>query len=550
MVSIGGGIYGAWLAWDAALRGLTVALVDQGDFGNATSGNSQKIAHGGLRYLQHADFKRMRESIRERSYLLQNAPHLVDPAPFLIPTYGYGLRGKMAMAMALKLNDIISFDRNKNLRPEKQIPNGRILSKEECLWYCPGLDQKGLNGGALFFDGQIYNPERFLLSILLSASNYQADIVNYVKVNGFLQDRNNIYGLSAEDVLTGEKLQVRSRVIANCSGPWLDKVLGLVDNLENEKRMNVFKAVVLGTKQLFKEIAVGVPSVYRYRDEKEIIKKGYRYFFITPWRNFSLVGTFYSPYSGHPDDFEIKGGEICELLNEVNAALPSLKIKREDVFFVNAGLLPRADLGGEKNEIQYEKNYRIYDHEHENGIRGLISVKGVKFTTARDVAEKAIDLVSKKLKKDRDPCRTGTIPIYGGEIEGVENGMEKAIELRAEGITENTIQHLFRTFGSEYRVVFRYGDEDPTLLEPVYEMSPVIKAEVVHGVREEMANKLTDIIFRRTELGTGGYPGDKCLEVCASLMARELGWGTEITGEEVERVKRVFLKRDVKNGAN
>ncbi len=139
---IGGGIYGASVARDAALRGLKVALVEQADFGSATSANSHKIIHGGLRYLQHGDLKRMRESIRERSILLRVAPHLVFPLPVLIPTYRDLLQGKLAMAVALKLNDLIGFDRNRDLEPQKRISRGHVISKAECLRLCPGLDQR------------------------------------------------------------------------------------------------------------------------------------------------------------------------------------------------------------------------------------------------------------------------------------------------------------------------------------------------------------------------------------------------------------------------
>jgi len=137
---VGGGIYGASVARDAAMRGLRVALVDQGDFGSETSANSHKIIHGGLRYLQHGDFKRMRESIRERSNLMRIAPHLVFPMPFLIPIFNNRGKGKSVFFAAMKLNDLVSFDRNQNLPSDKKIPNGRIISKAECLKLCPTLD--------------------------------------------------------------------------------------------------------------------------------------------------------------------------------------------------------------------------------------------------------------------------------------------------------------------------------------------------------------------------------------------------------------------------
>ncbi|MCG8605140.1 FAD-dependent oxidoreductase, partial [bacterium] len=171
---IGAGIYGAWTAWDAAQRGLSVALIDKGDFGAATSSNSLKIVHGGLRYLQHADIKRVRESTAERRTLMRVAPHLIHPMPCVMPTYGHALRGKEVMQTALFLNDLICFDRNRLSDPQKHIPRGRVVSRKECLRLIPGIDETGLSGGALWHDCQLYNSERMLMSILHSAVNVGA----------------------------------------------------------------------------------------------------------------------------------------------------------------------------------------------------------------------------------------------------------------------------------------------------------------------------------------------------------------------------------------
>ena len=156
---VGGGIYGVCTAWDAALRGLSVALVEKGDFGSATSSNSLKIIHGGLRYLQHADLKRVRESTAERRTLMRIAPHLVHPMPCLMPTYGHALKGKEAMAVALFLNDLVCFDRNGLSDPQKHIPRGRVISKKECMSLIPGVNERELSGGALWYDCQLYNSE-------------------------------------------------------------------------------------------------------------------------------------------------------------------------------------------------------------------------------------------------------------------------------------------------------------------------------------------------------------------------------------------------------
>ena len=537
---IGGGIYGAYLAWDAALRGLTVALVDKGDFGNATSANSQKIIHGGLRYLQHANFKRMRESIRERRTLMRSAPHLVYPIPFLIPFYDGLIGGKGIMSLALKLNDLISFDRNWNMVSDKFIPGSHVISRAECLQLCPGLDQTGLSGGVIFYDGQVYNSERLILSVLQSATNAGADLANYIKVTGFIQKGNITTGFRAKDVITGNSLEVQAKIIVNCSGPWTDQVLDLLKTKRYRKRINWFKAVILVTRPLFQKMAVGVPCTQLYRDDDAVINKGYRYFFITPWRNTSLVGTFYTPYDGDPDDFKVTEKDIRDFINEVNAAYPAADIKRQDVYLVYGGLLPNDDRASKSGEIQYAKRYKIYDHEKDDGIPGLISVVGVKYTTARDVAEKTIDLVLKKLGIRAVRCRTEVTPVYGGEIEQYEDFMNLEIQNKPQGMSAEVIRHLISTYGSNYREILQYCENNPAWGQSALNTSPVLQGEIVHGIREEMAQRLGDVIFRRTELGTAGYPGDTCIATCAAIMATELGWDEEKTQREIAEVRATF----------
>ena len=218
---IGGGIYGLFTAWDASLRGLSVALVEKGDFGQGTSSNTLRIIHGGLRYLQHGNIYRMRRSIHERTVFMRIAPHLVHPIPFLIPTYGHGLRGKEILSLALRMGDFIGWDRNCLSDPQKHLPAGRVLSKHECLKLFPGVNQEGLNGGVVYYDSQMYNSERFILSVARSAYDAGAAIANYAEVTEILQDRDGISAVKAKDGLSGDEFECRARVIVNASGPWL-----------------------------------------------------------------------------------------------------------------------------------------------------------------------------------------------------------------------------------------------------------------------------------------------------------------------------------------
>ena len=358
LLIIGGGIYGVCVARDAAFRGLRVLLLEKGDFGHATSSNSHKIIHGGFRYLQHGDLTRMRESIRERSTLVRIAPHLVKPMPFLIPTYQHIGAKKSLLRIALKINDLIAFDRNHNLPESAQFPGSCVISDEQSLELCAVINQSRLTGGAYFFDAQVHDSERLLLSLLQSAHDQGADFLNYVKVSKLLMARGSVVGVQAEDVLNHNPMEIQAKCVINCSGPWLDRFMSLGNVSAIPFRIPLLKAIVLVTNTIVDGVAIGVPSQYSYVDADAIINKGCRYFFITPWRNRSLVGTFQIRYDGSPDDACVTDEEIETQLREMNASLPEARITRNDVQLVNWGLLPRGDVSGPSQRCSIIQAFR------------------------------------------------------------------------------------------------------------------------------------------------------------------------------------------------
>lgn len=536
---IGGGIYGAWAAWDAALRGLSVALVDKGDFGSATSSNTMKIIHGGLRYLQHANFHRMRQSIRERMVLMKIAPHLVHSLPFLMPTYGHFMKGKEIMSFALTMNDLVGFDRNQLEDPEKYLPRGRVISKDECIRLFPGVKEKGLTGGAIWYDCQIYNSERMILSILRSAENAGAALANYVEVTGFLKYESRVMGVKARDVLGKDDLDIRAKVVVNTSGPWVSEILHLLNGNYKNPRILLSKAMnIVVNRQLITKYAVGVSSPFEFKNGDRVVNKGFRLLFITPWREYSLIGTAYLPYGDNPDNLRITEKNIQDFIDDANKAYPAASLKKEDVSFFHGGLLPMDS--SSRGDVILTKQYQIWDHAKVDGIEGLISVVGVKYTTARAVVEKAIDLLSQKLGKKTARCSTKVTPVHGGYIERFSDFLAQETEKSEWQLDTEVIRHLVYNYGSEYPGVLKYINNDSDWKQTIDRSSHVIKAEVVYGIREEMAQKLTDIVFRRTELGTAGNPGETALNACAAIMAKELNWDGSRIRSEIQKVKAVF----------
>jgi glycerol-3-phosphate dehydrogenase len=536
---VGAGIYGATAAWDATLRGLSVALIDKGDFGAATSANSLKIVHGGLRYLQTLDVERMRESIRERRILLHIAPHLVHPLHCVMPTYGYTTKSKTIMRMGMLMNDIISFDRNHRLDPQKRIPLGRIISKRECLRLIPGIDGARVTGGALWTDAQMHSSDRLLLSFVMSAVKAGAQAINYTEAIEFLRKDNRITGVRVKDVFTGENTDIRARVIVNAAGGWIDHGLKPMSGSSSRVRLSTAMNLVINRRVLH-ECAAGIHTPFEYTRSDGSVYHGNRVLFMTPWNRYTLVGTYHLPYNEHPDDLRVTENEIQSFLTEINRGYPGDPIRRDEVSYFHKGFLPMDGIDDKTGEVKLTKHSHIYDHAKEEGIEGLISMAGVKYTTARDVSEKAVNLVFEKLGRKPPKSKSRSSRLVGGEIDRFEDFMAEAEKHPPDGVDTRIVRHLVYHYGSEYKSILAYGKENPKWMEILPGSSEVIGAEIIHAVREEMAQTLADVVVRRTGLGSGGHPGKKALEACAKIMAKDKDWNKTRIKDEIDSVDKIY----------
>ncbi|MFO7888921.1 MAG: glycerol-3-phosphate dehydrogenase/oxidase [bacterium] len=541
LLIVGGGIYGAAAAWEASLQGLSVVLIEQNDFGGATSANSLKIIHGGLRYLQQLDVIRMRESIRERRLLMQLVPHLAHPLTCVMPTYGHLMKGREVMTAGMLLNDIISFDRNRLDDPEKKIPMGKVISKKRCLEMIPFIDPDAYNGGALWTDGQVYNTERLTLAFITSAVEMGAEVANYVKGIGLSQTDGHIRGIIAKDQLTGDDFLISCNMLLNTCGGWVNQFLKKSDLLNQTPRIRLSTALNLVVKKkLLKGNAAGVYSNYEHTLPDGNRKKIRRVLFMTPWRDHTVIGTFHRPFKGSPDSMQIREEEIQEALEEVNTAFHEERITRDDVSFVLKGFLPMDGIDKKTGEVILTKHYSLFDHEKEDGIQGVISVSGVKYTTARDVAEKSIKLVLKKLDKKAESINYYTMRLSGGNIDRFDDFLTAAMDSYGSDFSEKTIRHLVLNYGSEYEKICNFCTADSESMRLIKGSDEVVRAEIFYAVREEMAHKLSDVVLRRTGLGTAGNPGDTVLYDCADLMGKELNWDQSRKDKEVEQVKKIY----------
>lgn len=539
LVIVGGGIYGACVAWEATLRGLSVALLEKEDFGSATSANSLKIIHGGFRYLQNLDFDRIRESIRERRILSQIAPHLIHPLPVLIPTYGHGIKGREVMSFALPLYDLIGFDRNRLDDPQKRIPNGRTISRSECLRLVPGIPEQGLTGGAIFYDAQVYSSERLILAYIHSAERAGAQIANYARVTGLLVQGDKVAGLRVVDALSGDSFDVRARLVVNAAGPWIDQVRSFLNHGQPRPELRLARAINVITRPLFKEFAVGIPGDNGYQDSVSVARKKSSFLFVAPWRDRSIIGTIYAPYSGDPEAFHPSQRDLQAVLNAFNQAYPPAGLSEKDVTFVHAGLLPMTGERPGSGAVDLMKHFRLYDQQTE-GIPGLISVIGVKYTTARDVAQRVVDRAFELRGQTSPVSRSASMPLVGGEIDKFGDFLDSVISQRPCGLEPEDLRDLVYNYGSVYPEVLGYF-QSSTGLDPVLSaQETLLQAQVRYAVKEEMAQKLSDIVFRRTGLGSAGHPGQRMLELTAATMSAILGWDPATARGEIEAVNQAY----------
>lgn len=531
MVIVGGGIYGISALYEAARRGLSACLLERADFVGATSSNSLKTIHGGLRYLQHADLGRMRESIRERARLLRVAPHLVRPLPFVLPTHGLGLHGKPIMRIALALNDAIGFDRNTGVIQHRVVPRGRIIGRNDIGRLVPGLDTGKLTGAALWYDCQVANTERLALAYLRSAVAEGAACANYAEVVRLVVKDGRVQGVMVRDGVTGDSFEVRARTVLNASGPWIDRLLAGLPGAPRATHFHPSKAFNLVTRRLYAHTAIAFTVPTAFSDSDALLNKGDRLFFVVPWRQFSLIGTRHLPYHGDPDDFAVTEEDVDVFLGEINAACPGAALARSDVLAVLGGMLPEVPRAG-TGEVQLVKHSQVYDHASD-GFEGLVSVVGVKWTTARAAAEQSLDVVQKRLG-GRRLRRPPEATLDGGDIEDLDRFISGGEARRPETVSADTMRRVLENYGTTSAEIVSLVRRDPALGRTIGSRAPVMAAEVIFGVEQEMALRLSDVVLRRTELGAGGHPGREILRECAALMGPVLGWTDAQTEAEID----------------
>jgi glycerol-3-phosphate dehydrogenase len=525
VIVIGGGITGASVAYEAATRGLKVALLEKKDFSWATSAATSKMIHGGLRYLVNGEILLVRESLRERRVLENIAPNFVYPAPMMMVHYKTPLNNnKWIVKIGMLLYDALSYDKNFTWDASKRIPLHRTISKQEVLQSEPHVRAKGLTGASVFYDCNSIFPERLTLAFIKSAVAYGAKVANYSQVQGFIMDgHNHITGVKVKDLLNNTVHTVSSTTTINCGGPWADIVLGLAKSNGNSvATLRRSEGIHIITK---KRLLSGKYTV------GSITPNG-RHFFLIPWRNQTLIGTTDKPYTGNPDEYRVTKTSILELIDDVNNSFGEGNLSYADVQHTYGGLRPLVEQDTGETYTSSRK-YEIYDNK-EDGLDGLITVEGGKYTTSRNLAENCLKIVATKMGLFLGKSITDKHYLAGCEIKDL-NAFFYAAQKDNKDFSESTLNYLSRNYGTEYTDILNLAREDKTLAEKLNADGEIL-AEVTYAVRHEMARTLSDIIMRRSGIGTLGNPGKNVLRKVATIAAKELNWTSEKMEQEIKDI--------------
>jgi glycerol-3-phosphate dehydrogenase len=509
---VGGGILGAAVARDAALRGLHTALVERNDFGGGTSANSLKIVHGGLRYLQRMDLPRVRESIRERAAWLRTAPHLVEPLPVVVPAYRGSLEHPLLLRLAAGAANAIGWGQDRGLSPERQVRHAARLTRAECLARVPELNDPALIGGLLFHDALMYSSERLVLEVVLGAAEAGAVVANYVECEPLAETANAPSVVAVRDRIGNIRLEVRASVVVNAAGPAAAHLLTPPEAaasahgaLPHALAMNLVLPAS-GHDVAFAVSTPRRPGVPR------------RKLFVVPWRGRTMIGTAHYEYSGSTERLEVSEQALERCLGEASAAWPGRRLTRGEVVLVHRGLLPTPGVHG--GEPALLDRHRIIDHAAE-GRRGLITAFSAKYTTSRRAAQDVVDLVFRKLGRMPPPCGTARVPLPGAPRDSMSETLASARRQYGTMLDADVLEHLVRSYGARYERVMALRESLPDWSERVEPARPVIRAQFAYGMSDEMAILPEDLIRRRTELGAVGEPNDAAWQVARQTLRPE-----------------------------
>jgi glycerol-3-phosphate dehydrogenase len=514
LLVVGGGIHGLFIAYDAAMRGLTVALVERGDIGSGLSFNHQRTIHGGLRALEHGQLRKAQRHIQERRTWARIAPHLLRPLPFLIGTYRFTKRSRWALKAGFTLYDQLGRRRNSDVSPELHLPKGRLESAAATKRLFPGVATNGLTGGAIWYDYQMRHPDRLTWTVALAAQQAGARIVNYMTaIKPVVSSSGRVSGAEVHDEITGQTSAIEASVTLLAAGGSLPVVMSTfgVDGAPP-----LVRAMNILVSRPARDIATAAPG------------PSGRVLTSVPWSGYVLVGTHQSTSPVPADEMTPPPEAVDAFLADANATFPTLGAELKDVRMLHHGLTPGEMRGG---RLDLLAESRVIDHSA-RGVAGLLSIVGVKYTTARETAEHAVDLACRALGRPAGQSRTASTPLPHAGIADAEGRLIETLRELGVELDRDILDHLTGWYGTEAPDVARYASSIDNM-ERLCGSSPVLAAEMAYAADHASAVHLSDAVLRRTSLGSAGHPGKAALERAADIMAARLGWSAAARAAEI-----------------
>lgn len=509
---VGAGITGSAVAYEAASRGLSVAVLDKGDVGAATSAATGKLIHGGLRYLKKLEVGLVYESLAERRIMADIAPPYVYPCPTVLPNTGIVER------LGLTAYDVLATSWRKPWDPDKTLPRHRhIRGAEAARRSVPEVSE-----ALLYHDAIMPDPERLTLAFLRSAVAHGAHVATYAQVSELLVEGAAVVGARVHDLLTGSEHTVRARVVVNAAGPWVHDLLSAsaaTAGIAGPEPQVRSEGIYLLTRQL-------TPQMTLFYGK-------HGHFSFAPWRGHSMIGPTETPYHGAVDDWRLTQRSITDFLDVINriAHLPQ-PLTLADVQYAWGGLRPLTETAG-ADTYGASRASETVDHAHD-GLEGLVTVAGGKYTTSRAFAQHTVDLLSRKLRTPVRASASARTYLDACAIPRLEPHV-RAMVTQHPDVDPRTVEHLVRHYGTDAPALLALAATDPALADPLDDDGEVL-AQVLWAVRHEMAPHLVDVFLRRTGLGTLGRPSDDVLARAAALVAPELGWDDARVDDEVAAV--------------
>ena len=505
---IGGGMHGAWIALRAIQAGCSVALIEKADFAAATSANSLKILHGGLRYLQNLDLPRMRSSIAARRQFARQSPHLFQPLPCVMPLRPGGLKNPLTLGGALLANDLLSADRNVGVAGNARLPAGRLISGANCRKALSPLVTSDAVAGALWWDGLAGDTARLALEPLLCAADAGAVVANRVEALRYQLVDSRVVGVEARDVLEERSFAIRARTVINATGPWiaeLSRKAGLPTHALPQAwtaGMNIVLRRSLGIDR-----AVALSGKSGANRQREL--------FLVPWRGVTMVGTHYEPLESVGDLGGAPPRKVVEsFVRDVAAVAPHARVSMQDVALVHWGALPLAAPG---DELPAKRPFLVSGLDA-TGARGLVLLSAEKLTSAPWLSQRVLESALREMPSSPTMRMQFTPPAAEPD---------PAVTL---SVPPQVAARLQSRYGSKWQIVLQHAAIRPELLLPVASATGVLAVEVVHAIREEMAVTLDDLVSRRLGLADAGHPGLGLLRAVAAVAAAE--WGLQPQGCE------------------